>query len=349
MGIRRGFFNNVRTLMDTLTEKRQRAANTALLTLMQQQLPQNAFGEYLLALAESDLGATGEAEAMPALLPAPLLPPVPTPDASVETVPEFLVAGAEAPEEAFPSGESAKAFQRPARTPRQKAKTPPPSPSATPVVSTAPAVSTFPAPARKPRNRKGAAEPVQSSPEEAEDFDGRAAAQRYIEECLKESKGVNRTLVGQYLGTSLFSEINRFVVVTQDAYRERNNLRQNGDPRQSKGKEARIEANFARLAQAIHGSDDEEEDDEPSDAEMRAIQKKADSKPGCAGTPYPPKQPPNTRGVPRWWADGVARYCPGCHMLIQPRHFPANNAWETQGSYEKRKSCGRDCPKTAGK
>lgn len=81
--------------MDTLEQKRRRAANSALLALMQQRLPGDAYGEYLLALAQSDL--RDEAEDSPATLG--LLPALPSPDAPVEIAPEPLVTGAEAPGE----------------------------------------------------------------------------------------------------------------------------------------------------------------------------------------------------------------------------------------------------------
>lgn len=179
------------------------------------------------------------------------------------------------------------------------------------------------------------AHPSPSTPEQAAGFDGKAAAARYVEECLKESKGVNRTLVGQYLGTNINADINKFVVTTQDAYRERSGLTEGGRPR--KGEEARIEANFARLAQAIHGGDDDD-DAEPSDAELRRTEKTERPKPA-------PTAKERKRDAPHWWTESAARYCPRCHMLIQPRYYANSGMWEPKSSYDERKSCGRECPK----
>lgn len=299
--------------MNTLDTKRQRAANAALLTLMQQQLPQNPFGEYLLALAESDLGQEGLSEAMPVpLLSAPLLPAVEAPDAPVETTPEPPpYSGDAAPGGATSGDTSATASPRQKRTYTRKPKRPEASASASP----APAIV---APA-----------PIPVTPEQAEDFNGREAARLYVEECLQTRTGVNRTLVGQYLGTNLAADIQKFVVATQDAYRERNNLGTNLTPRKVT---PIIEDGFARLAKAIHGDEDDEE--EPSEAELRAMER--------SSAPKPP-QAAKSEKMPSWWTPENQKRCERCGEVIQPTRFGAKQYCQSFAHYQARVYCSRQC------
>lgn len=292
--------------MNTLDTKRQRAANAALLTLMQQQLPQNPFGEYLLALAESDLGQESVAEAMPfPLLPAPLLPAVEAPDAPVETTPEPPPYSGDAALGGATSGDtSASIPHRPKRTYTRKPRKPEPSASAPPP---APSVKLEP----EPQQQKGSAGAV---------FEARV----YVLSCVEKNEGVNIRIVMNLTGWDRPVAM-KFIHELQEEAKARK-------PRPTKAQ--RVEAGITNLLQAIENAPDEDTEEEPSDAELRAMERKSAPKPSQAA---------KSEKMPSWWTPENQKRCERCGEVIQPTRFGAKQYCQSFAHYQARVYCSRQC------
>lgn len=183
--------------------------------------------------------------------------------------------------------------------------------------------------------------------EDRDDFDPQVAARNYVWECLLERKAVNASLVGDYLGTTLSSDIRKFVSRVQDDF----NVKATGKPGGIKDKtdmKQAINANYAALSAAIAAvSDDEPEDDDLQEIEAEAVTVAAPSVKSV--TKGIQKQAKSENDRPQWWNVNAIRYCVKCKGIIVPRRYGDKQTFEVKSQYDQRKYCGNPCIGSPGR
>ena len=153
----------------------------------------------------------------------------------------------------------------------------------------------------------------------------------YVLNCIEKRQGVSSRIVENLTGWDKPTS-GKFIRQLMDEARQKGRV--------PSGKAQRVSAGIGALLEAVAAVD---EDEEPDDEELEDLEQ--------AMHPATPKAAKPVivhakRDLPKWWSEKVAKYCPGCMMLIQPRYYPNNKMFEGQTAYEKRKTCGFSCPKT---
>lgn len=141
-------------------------------------------------------------------------------------------------------------------------------------------------------------------------------ARMYALSQIEKGEGIHTRIIANLTGWDA-ATVRKFACEIQDEWKRRKECKK------SASVEEAIEDGFDALMAAI-SEEAEEEVIEPE--------------------PEPVADKP-ARELPPWWSLDIAKYCPVCHMLIQPAYYEGCHKWEQKDAYKARKTCGMACSK----
>lgn len=292
-----------------------------------------------------------------------------SPAPPVETAPTIRASDAEAPGTPPGAGETPEAGDAPTpppgktRRPRNGQRNCPAHETSSP--APAPSVSPTPAAPVPYQAESGASVtlPMSREPEperEASHVPGSCGAlyetRCYVLNCVEKRQAVNLRVVMNLTGWDR-PTANKFVHELQD------------EGKRVQSKVERVTANMESLLAAIEATPDDEDEDSDEDAafyretEPDAPKPEAEPEKAFAKSRKPSPKPTAPTGAgtgkasarpiaqqkqnPSWWKPELARTCPQCGGVIQPRYYEGSRQWEAKSMYDKRATCGKQCPKGA--
>lgn len=142
-------------------------------------------------------------------------------------------------------------------------------------------------------------------------------ARMYALSQIEKGNGIHTRIIANLTGWDA-ATVRKFVCEIQDEWKRRKECK----------KSAEVETGYISVVDILLAATEEIEDEEEV----------------IEPAPEPVTEKPS-RGLPPWWSQEMARYCPVCHLMIQPAYYEGCQKWEQKDAYLSRKSCGKACSK----